>query len=155
MNITDYKNSDRSSLISLYTDFKQETAAVSNIFDALNADFQAAICGYLDKQIANPDGTILIAIDGAAVGFIIAEVVEYFPFCQVERIGHIKELFVAEGYRGRGIGKQLIKALEQLYVAQGIGHFRIETIVYYEKNRAIYESMGYQPFLLDLRKSVK
>jgi GNAT superfamily N-acetyltransferase len=144
-------------LVSMCLDFKQQTQAVSDVFDALqgNADeLSEAIEAYIKLQIDNPTVTVLLALEaGMPVGFVIGQPSEYFPFCKIERIGHIKELFVSRLFRGKGMGKQLLNALEQVFYRQGITNYKIETVVYYPQNKGFYESMGYQVFLLDMRKS--
>lgn len=155
MTIIPYNDSHYQALLNLCIDFKQESAGVSDTFDALAEDHQTAIADYIDQQLHHPSGYTLLAMhQQTPVGFIIGADVKYFPFCQIKRIGHIKELFVAKNHRGRGLCKRLIKTMEKTFYAQGIRHFKIETIVHYPNNADIYKSLGYNTFLLDLRKSV-
>jgi ribosomal protein S18 acetylase RimI-like enzyme len=164
LSITPYSAHHYQALIALFVDFKQESAAVSDVFDELKDNFTPAIALYVDQHIArsvstnvstNVSGILLAMDDDTPVGFIVAEQIAYFPFCKIERIGHIKELFVAKSHRGRGLAKRLITELEAAFYADGISEFKIETIVHYENNVGFYQSMGYETFLLDMRKSVR
>jgi putative acetyltransferase len=57
----------------------------------------------------------------------------------------LKRMYVRPSYRGRGIARQLIVALEE--VALGAGHrvLRLETGAYLPAAIGLYRSAGYQP----------
>ncbi|MEU4383036.1 GNAT family N-acetyltransferase [Micromonospora echinofusca] len=59
--------------------------------------------------------------------------------------GEVKRMYVRPAYRGRGIARQLLTALEELAFQQGYGVVRLETGTYLPAAIALYTSSGYEP----------
>ena len=59
------------------------------------------------------------------------------------RYGEIKRVFVLPEFRGRGISKALMEALETHLIAQGIGLSRLETGIYQPEALGLYRRFGY------------
>ncbi|WP_444948598.1 GNAT family N-acetyltransferase [Micromonospora ureilytica] len=59
--------------------------------------------------------------------------------------GEIKRMYVRPAYRGRGIGRQLLAALEECAFRQGHSVVCLETGTYLPAAIALYTSCGYQP----------
>jgi GNAT superfamily N-acetyltransferase len=57
----------------------------------------------------------------------------------------IKRMFVCPGARGRGIGRQLLAAIEARARALGAHALRLETGTEQPEARGLYESAGYTP----------
>jgi putative acetyltransferase len=57
--------------------------------------------------------------------------------------GEIKRVFVLEAYRGRGISKGLMQALEAHLIAGGIGTARLETGIRQPEAIGLYRRLGY------------
>ena len=57
--------------------------------------------------------------------------------------GEIKRLFVLEAYRGRGISKILLEALERHLTVQGISLSRLETGIHQPEALGLYQRLGY------------
>ncbi len=58
--------------------------------------------------------------------------------------GEIKNLFVDPVYRGKGLSKAIMNALEQYLVDNNIGCCRLETGVSQPESIGLYRSLGYQ-----------
>lgn len=58
--------------------------------------------------------------------------------------GEIKRVYVLEAYRGRGVSKQLMDALEAHLIAQQITVARLETGISQPEALALYQKLGYQ-----------
>lgn len=71
----------------------------------------------------------------------IGSVVEKHHDC---RYGEMKRLFVRSEYRGHGIGKQLIHALEEHMLSKGITIARLETGIYQPEAIDLYSKLGFQ-----------
>jgi putative acetyltransferase len=56
----------------------------------------------------------------------------------------IKRMYVRPAYRGRGIARQLLAALEAYAAAGGHGELRLETGTYLPAAIALYTSSGYE-----------
>jgi len=55
-------------------------------------------------------------------------------------------LVVAEGQRGRGVGRRLIEAVEQWALARGLGEISVRSNVVRTESHPFYERMGYARF---------
>lgn len=56
----------------------------------------------------------------------------------------IKRLYVQEAYRGRGLSRTLMSAIEAEILAQGIDCARLEMGIYQPEADALYRSIGYR-----------
>ncbi|MEH0844402.1 GNAT family N-acetyltransferase [Micromonospora sp. CPCC 205711] len=59
--------------------------------------------------------------------------------------GELKRMYVRPAYRGRGIARQLLGALEELAFRRGHSVLRLETGSYLPAAIGLYTSCGYQP----------
>jgi ribosomal protein S18 acetylase RimI-like enzyme len=78
--------------------------------EAASARLDAALAGY-------PPGLLLVAEDGAALGF--CSVYAMFPGRELGAMWYLKELFVSAAARGRGVGEALIRAAAREVIARG------------------------------------
>jgi GNAT superfamily N-acetyltransferase len=60
-------------------------------------------------------------------------------------VGEIKRMYVRPSFRGRGIARQLVVALEEEVLAAGRPVVRLETGTYLPSAIALYRSAGYLP----------
>ena len=58
--------------------------------------------------------------------------------------GEIKRVFVLRDYRGRGIAKTVMQALEEYLVKNEILIAKLETGIYQEEAISLYKSIGYK-----------
>jgi ribosomal protein S18 acetylase RimI-like enzyme len=112
-----------------------------------NPAFQAdgsTLRGRLTALIAGDNALLLVAeLSGKVVGYIHGEIVTYLLFAGREML--VSELFVREDYRGRGVGRALMAAIE----AEAVQHkcFRIGVLNSREREsykRGFYSSLGYE-----------
>lgn len=59
--------------------------------------------------------------------------------------GEIKRMYVRPAYRGRGIARQLLAALEELAWSDGLSTLRLETGDFMPEAIKLYASSGYEP----------
>ncbi|MEH1100631.1 GNAT family N-acetyltransferase [Micromonospora sp. CPCC 205561] len=57
----------------------------------------------------------------------------------------VKRMYVRPAYRGRGVARQLLSALEELAFRQGHAVVRLETGTYLPAAVGLYTSSGYEP----------
>jgi putative acetyltransferase len=60
-------------------------------------------------------------------------------------VAELKRMYVRPAYRGRGIARQLVVALEEEALAAGYPVLRLETGTYLAAAVALYRSAGYAP----------
>lgn len=77
------------------------------------------------------DGAQLIAIGGVK------------PMADDGRYGEIKRVFVDPAYRGRGLSRRIMAALEAHLVTQGVALARLETGIHQPEALGLYRAIGY------------
>lgn len=58
--------------------------------------------------------------------------------------GELKRVFIKEAYRGQGLSKQLIIALESFLIERSIAVVRLETGIHQPEALGLYKQLGYQ-----------
>jgi putative acetyltransferase len=58
--------------------------------------------------------------------------------------GELKRVFIKEAYRGQGLSKQLIIALESVLLDRSVAVIRLETGIYQLEALGLYKHLGYQ-----------
>jgi ribosomal protein S18 acetylase RimI-like enzyme len=59
-------------------------------------------------------------------------------------VATLTTLVVDSRFRGRGAGRQLVKALESFFVAHNVLDYRLETLLHNETARDFYTSLGFK-----------
>ena len=94
---------------------------------------------HIDSDIAaNADGIFVAEVDEQVIGYITTRI------DQATKVGGIPNLGVLPGYRGAGIGRQLIETAIAYAKAQGMLHLRIETLAHNPIGQYLYPSCGFQ-----------
>jgi putative acetyltransferase len=109
--------------------------------DAYQEGLYPAASNHLDsiESLQLPNVLFLGAYHGAElVGCGAVKVLE-----DDGRYGEIKRMFVLEAYRGQGVSKRLMRALEAHLVAAGIATARLETGIRQPEAIALYRGLGY------------
>jgi GNAT superfamily N-acetyltransferase len=88
------------------------------------------------------DGVALLAeVDGRAVGYALAEVVPETPVR-----GHLYDLFVEEGARGRGVGRGLMGEVARRMRERGVSHLSLDVALESTGARRLYDRLGFVPY---------
>jgi GNAT superfamily N-acetyltransferase len=77
--------------------------------------------------------------DTTAIGCIVLR-----PLTQIQNAGEIKRLYVRKSYRGLGVAKALLNALESYAAAQGMGWLYLDSKPDLEAAVRFYERSGYR-----------
>ena len=94
------------------------------------------------------DGQVTVVRDGASylVGVVQGRAVACGAWQPLEPgVAEIKRMYVRPAYRGRGIARQLVVALEEEALAADRPVIRLETGTYLPAAIALYRSAGYLP----------
>src|SRR5262245_9847152 len=95
------------------------------------------IHGLRPQDITDPHLTFLVAsIDGHAAGCGAVRPLE-------PGVGEVKRMFVRPEFRGRGIARQILLALESAAQARGYSTLRLETGTRQPEAIGLYRSTGY------------
>ncbi|MFH1295556.1 MAG: GNAT family N-acetyltransferase, partial [bacterium] len=121
--------------------FRLRTLSPDNLEKSLGEIFQ---------HIQNDKGKLLFSeVGGKIIGF---------GFCYIKEadrgIGHISKVFVDKDQRGKGVGKALIKEMENYL--KGVGCSFVTLNVFYPNQNAyqLYKRRGYFEYFTDMIKPV-
>lgn len=106
-------------------------------------------------MLAAPHIRVVVAeVGGKLVGSGYARIEDSKPYLTHDKHSYMGFMFTAPEYRGKGINKKIIDALEQWSLSQGVTEMRLE--VYIENTSAIraYEKIGFSGSILKMRKSI-
>jgi putative acetyltransferase len=105
--------------------------------DLRQRDPGATIHGLHPQDIADPQLTFLVArIDGRAVGCGALRPLEL-------GVGEVKRMYVRPAFRGRGVARQVLAALESVARARGYLTLRLETGTRQPEAIGLYRPAGY------------
>lgn len=102
-------------------------------------------------------GKIFIAVENdRAVGCGAGWVQEFDDFdrlnyrCPKKAI--IGDLIVAQNYRGKHVGENLVKAIENAYKANGCEYIQLDVFAYNESAKKFYAKLGFEERMVTLLK---
>lgn len=118
---------------------EERTVADGGLAGLLAAAFNELVARYgpEGRSAVHAEARFLVAaVDGRTVG--CGAVQPAGPF-----MGELKRMYVLSEYRGRGIARSLLAALEQFATSLGYERLRLTTGVRQPEAIALYESSGY------------
>jgi GNAT superfamily N-acetyltransferase len=135
-----------------------------NVFEAAltgdrRVDYGAArsYYGELQQRISRNGGRIVLATADrqviAIMGFSLDEDAAYIVD-DVRRHGTVTDLVVSEEWRGRGVGRTLLREAERLTRAAGYKRLLIGALAANERARRIYQAFGFEPYVSILTKEL-
>ncbi len=107
----------------------------------------------LIDRLDDPMSRVLVAeLDGKVVGYVLGVVVDLAPemFAQ-EASGFLADIYVAEDYRRRGVGRALVEALMAWFHKKGLSYFEWHVAAQNEDSIAFWRSVGGRHVMLRMR----
>ena len=102
-------------------------------------DWRARKIRHIDADVCRETGAVFVGeIDGSVVGYVTTWT------DPASGIGHIPNIAVKAGFRGKGIGRRLIDHALDSFRAAGMIHAKIETLATNEVGYGLYTSMGFE-----------
>jgi ribosomal-protein-alanine N-acetyltransferase len=99
--------------------------------------------GFLVAQVCDEDDsreTATIGDDGRVVGYVVADLVSNHG----ERLGHIKDIAVAEECRGEGIGRCLLQRALTTLATQNATSVKLEVRESNDTAKRLYRGFGFE-----------
>lgn len=105
--------------------------------DPALGDFQSEL-ETLPKRYGEPEGALLLARwEGRAAGCVAIRSLGT-GVCEMKR------LFVAPGFQGRGIGKELVGAILEIARRKGYTHMRLDSHPWMTRAQYLYDAFGFR-----------
>ena len=142
---------------------RHAAAADADLLSRLNRDVQALHAAALPSRfkppdvetfpvpdvldlLAKPETVMLIGqVDDIPAGYLYAEIIRRAEngFRYELAMVYVHHISVLAGYRGRGVGKALIKAVRAVAQEQGIAQLGLEVWTFNEQARSFFRSQGF------------
>lgn len=106
----------------------------------------------LSKDLRNKDVSFFIAKDTGVIGFARATIEDSPAYLKHDRTGHITNLYVKENFRGKGIGKSLLKECFKFFEKRKITNSKIMVNSYNKKAEKLYKRLGFREQIKTLTK---
>ncbi|MDQ7734977.1 GNAT family N-acetyltransferase [Halomonas sp. SpR1] len=103
------------------------------------------------------DSTVFVTEDNGVLTGAVAVSVSTsapYPFLTSRSRGHVATIVVAESYRGRGLGRELMSAAEAYAKEKGAEDIKLEVMAFNSDALDFYRELGYGNFSFRLFKSL-
>ena len=108
-----------------------------------------------EGELKNDDTAIFVAEEkGKIAGHIFTKKELFLPMFKEDSYGNLMQFFVAEEFRGKGIGKKLIGEAEKFYKGKGVRLFMVGVNCFNRQSFEKYKKMGYTEFVHQLIKRI-
>ena len=147
------RSDDLPAVVGLWRQLQDINAALDPRL-ALSAGAADWFLGYLGDQLDNPSMAVLVADhEKMVVGYTFGQIMQR-PTLLSGDCGYIADVCVRDGWRGRGIGRQLHGRLRAWFLARGITAIEVQIVRANPASQAFWRKMGYNDFLRTLRTEI-
>lgn len=127
-------------------------------FNKLTNEYREKYFDETMQEVKKYKGKIFLAkeeneIVGLVIGYIHNEEVDSYDFSAPKR-GFIKDLVVSKNYRSKGIGKQLLNAMETYFKDIGCKGVLLNVFAYNENAMQLYIKNGYFNRCIEMMKEI-
>lgn len=118
--------------------------------DRLHPDYQEKMALIDLEKVNENNGKCFLAIDNdKAVGLIMGTIIKYDEYDYLDykcpKEGEIIELIVSSKIRNKGIGKELMKRMEEYFKEVGCKYILVDVFAYNKHGIEFYNKQGYHP----------
>ena len=107
-------------------------------------------------MISNENSIIFLAeINKKIVGYAIGILKGQHPIFELPKIAFIEDIFISIDHQNKGIGKELIKALQSWFKKTGVGRIELKVFNLNKNGIQFWEKMGFNCDMLGMTKSIK
>ena len=156
MTIREYKQEDREAVEQCIFEFqKEEYQRLPHYWEPPEKATKPYV-DYLIKNLEKDSGKLFVAeMDGKVVGIVAVSIdEEKSPCVALKKHGYISDIAVLKEYRGRGIGKELLKRAEEFTKESGFEFIHLDVTI---DNPAVdfYHSQGWTDQGIRMEKKLK
>lgn len=99
----------------------------------------------VERFLADAEQAAFVAeVEGRLVGFVEVSLRPYAEGCHTRPVGYLEGWYVAPGWRGRGIGRALVKAAEDWARGKGCREMASDTELGNFLGQEAHRRLGYQ-----------
>ena len=110
----------------------------------------------VDRLDDNHTCVLVAEVDEQVVGYVLGVVVDLMPeMFEYHAGGFLADIFVEEAYRGQGIGRALVRALEDWFRDKELRYFEWHVASSNKSALAFWEAMGGHSFMVRMRAYIK
>ena len=153
MNIRQANNEDIASMVELAMQLQKIENSFSSRVVCGNKTkefFEMVFSKYLDDK----DYIFLVAEEEGIVGLAFGWKENIYPVYKNEFVGYIADVIVDEKERGKGIGKELTKQLEEEFKKMGLKETKLIVQKDNKKAHKLWEKLGYEDLYIEMRKDL-
>lgn len=158
--IIEYDSKYDKDIINLFIELQEHIADLDREgYNILTANYGHLYLKKTLEEVKKYNGKILLyKIDqdilGLVVGLINNDAEDSYDF-KAPRRGRITELIVSEKKRSQGIGKKLLKAMEDYLISQECSDVLLGVFAYNDRALKFYEENGYHVRMLEMTKKIR
>lgn len=106
---------------------------------------------FLRGELDNDHARLLVAVtNDGVIGYVFGQILQR-PTLATGACGYVADLCVKEGFRGRGIGRELFQTLRGWFHDQGLRAIEVQVVRANPASQAFWRKMGFGDFLRTLR----
>jgi len=110
---------------------------------------------FLKKQMKRRNATVFVAKSrDCVIGHAMVQIAKVPPVYKINKQCEVCEIFVKKGFRKKGIGAALFKAVEEWARRNGTRQISLKVDVKNKDARSLYENLGYKTHRLGMVKII-
>lgn len=159
MKIIEYENKYLEDVRDLLVELEEYIVSIDkDELDHIHPEYREKMAILDLEEVNELNGKCYLAIeDDKAVGLIMGTIPGYDEFDYLDykcpKRGEVTELVVSSTVRSKGIGRELMKTMEEYFKSQGCEYVLVDVFAYNEKAINFYDREGYHSRMyVDIKK---
>ena len=151
MQIIEYKEKYLEDVRDLLTELEEYIVSIDkDELDQVHPEYHEKMALIDLEEVKNNNGMCYLAIEeDKAIGLIMGTIPPYDKYDYLDykcpKRGIITELIVTSKIRNRGVGKALMKKMEEYFKSAGCEYVIVDVFAYNEIGNNFYNKKGYHP----------
>lgn len=127
--------------------------------DQVGENYREKYVDFMLEEVRENDGKVFIAVEkGKAIGLVAGIIRKYSEWDHLDykcpKTGSVTELVTTQKERAKGIGKDLLKAIEKYFKDEGCEYVSLEVFSYNEHAKEFYNRQNYHERMRTLIKKI-
>lgn len=111
----------------------------------------------LTSLLHDPHNRTFVAVEGdTVIGYVTGMIVDMRPEMFVEEVlGFIGDIFVDPAHRGRGVGRALVRAMEQFFASRGVFQYEWFVATANQDGQSFWRKLGAREVVIRMRNQIR